>query len=300
MLWFLVAVRLPRFSQLWERRSSLLDADTPPPGRNWWLGRARAPQRVPARNTKSMVTFRDEAIVLRTHLLGEADRIVTMLGKTRGKIRAVAKGVRKTTSRFGARLEPFSVIDVQVYDGKTLDIVQSVDTVAALSKNITNDYPRYTAAAAMVEAADRLTEHDYQQAHYMLLLGGLRSLSQAEHDPGLIVDSYLLRALAIAGWEPSLEVCAVSGEEGEHPFFSVSLGGAVSEDNAPPGTPRISPEVRNLVDALLRGDWARAEGAPLSARPDASGIIAAYTQFHLEKHVKSLSHVDRSTPVVAS
>lgn len=246
-----------------------------------------------------MATYRDDVIVLRTQVLGEADRIVTMLGKTKGKIRAVAKGVRKTTSRFGARLEPFNVVDVQVYDGKTLDIVQSAETLAPLSKTIIDDYPKYTAAAAMVETADKLTEHDYQPAHYMLLLGGLRSLAQGEHDPGLTIDSYLLRSLAIAGWEPSLHVCAVSGEEGDHPFFSVTLGGVVAENHAPPGTPKLSAETKGLLGALLAGDWGSAEAASHKARGEASGVIAAYTQFHLERHVKSLSHIDRAATVVA-
>jgi DNA repair protein RecO (recombination protein O) len=247
-----------------------------------------------------MPTYRDEAIVLRTHLLGEADRIVTMLGRTRGKIRAVAKGVRKTSSRLGARVEPFTVVDTQVYEGKSLDVIQSADVLAPLSKHITNDYPTYTAAAVMVETADKLTEHDYQAAHYALLLGGLQSLSKRQHDPGLSVDSYLLRALAIAGWEPSLEACAVSGQAGPHRYFSVPLGGVIADDVAPPGTPTIHPETATLLGALLRGDWLIAEAAGAAQRSEASGVIAAYTQYHLEKHVKSLPHVDRTTPQAAS
>ena len=66
-----------------------------------------------------MPLYRDEAIVLRTHKLGEADRIVTLLTRQHGKVRAVAKGVRRTTSRFGARLEPFMVVDVQCYEGRS-------------------------------------------------------------------------------------------------------------------------------------------------------------------------------------
>ncbi|QRN79320.1 MAG: DNA repair protein RecO, partial [Nocardiopsis sp. BM-2018] len=66
-----------------------------------------------------MPSFRDDAIVLRTHLLGEADRIVTLLTRNHGKIRAVAKGVRKTSSRFGSRLEPFMFVDIQWASGKS-------------------------------------------------------------------------------------------------------------------------------------------------------------------------------------
>jgi len=65
-------------------------------------------------------TYRDEAVVLRTHKLGEADRIITMLSRRHGKIRAVAKEIRRTTSKFGARLEPFSHIDLQLAVGHTL------------------------------------------------------------------------------------------------------------------------------------------------------------------------------------
>src|SRR5688572_5994380 len=105
-------------------------------------------------------TYREEAVVLRTHKLGEADRSVTMLSKQHGKVRAVAKGVRRTGSRFGARLEPFMVVDLQLYKGRSLDIVQQAVPLASYGAEIVDDYSRYTAATAMVEAADRLTEHE--------------------------------------------------------------------------------------------------------------------------------------------
>ena len=241
-----------------------------------------------------MPTYRDDAIVVRTHLLGEADRIVTLLCKKQGKVRAVAKGVRKTTSRFGSRLQPFNVVDVSLYEGKSLDIVQQADTIASYSEAISHDYPKYTAAMVMVETADRLTEHDYQPDHYALLQGGLRSLADGEHEPGLTVDSYLLRALAIAGWEPSLDACAVTGEAGDHRAFVVSMGGIVAANIAPAGSPKLGDGTKELLVALLAGDWSQAEAAPHRVHSEASGIIAAYTQYHLERHVRSLPHLDRS------
>ena len=87
-----------------------------------------------------MPTYRDEVVVLRTHKLGEADRIVTMLSRRHGKLRAVAKGVRRTSSKFGARLEPFMVADVQLYHGRTLDIVQQAESLGAYGATIVNDY----------------------------------------------------------------------------------------------------------------------------------------------------------------
>ena len=74
--------------------------------------------------------------MLRTHKLGEADRIVTMLSRQHGKLRAVAKGVRRTGSRFGARLEPFMVFDAQFYIGRSLDIVQQAETIGSYGAEI--------------------------------------------------------------------------------------------------------------------------------------------------------------------
>ena len=76
-----------------------------------------------------MPVYREEAVIIRTHKLGEADRIVTMLSRYHGLIRAVAKGVRRTTSKFGSRLEPFMVVDIQLHEGKNLDTVNQVETL---------------------------------------------------------------------------------------------------------------------------------------------------------------------------
>src|SRR3954447_14881960 len=101
--------------------------------------------------------YRDEAVVLRTQKLGEADRIISLLTRRHGKVRAVAKGVRRTGSRFGARLEPFAHVDVQFYTGRTLDVITQVETVDAFVLPLVGDYQRYTAASAVTETADRLS-----------------------------------------------------------------------------------------------------------------------------------------------
>ena len=239
-----------------------------------------------------MPSYRDEVIVLRTHKLGEADRIITMLGKSHGKIRAVAKGVRKTGSRIGSRLEPFAVADVQFYEGRNLDTVQQVETIALLGSDIAADYALYTTASAMVETADKLTDHDHSPPQYTLLLGGMKALARKLHDPDLILDSYILRALAIAGWTPELSHCVLSGEEGNHTHFLVTAGGVVSDKAAPPGTPRLHAETIALLKALVTGDWTVADASDSIARREARGIVAAYLQFHLERSIRSLGHVE--------
>jgi len=238
--------------------------------------------------------YRDEAVVLRTHKLGEADRIVTLLTRQHGKVRAVARGVRRTGSKFGARLEPFMVADVQFYEGRSLDTITQAVTLGSYGAEITADYASYTAASAMVETADKLTEHEPSLQQYLLLVGALRSLSRGEHGVSLTLDSYLLRALSMAGWAPSFHDCAVTGEAGPHSAFVVQLGGVVSDSVAPPGTPRLDGGTLALLSALLTGDWAAADATDNGVRSRASGIVAAYTQWHLERGLRSLEHVERS------
>lgn len=230
-------------------------------------------------------------MVLRTHKLGEADRIVTLLSRQHGKIRAVAKGVRRTASKFGARLEPFMVADIQFYVGKSLDIIQQAETIASYGAEIVDDYPRYTAASVMVETADKITEAEGSTQQYLLLVGALRSLSLSEHPVQLTLDSYLLRALSLAGWAPTFDSCARCGDIGEHENFVIQLGGVICHQCAPTGAAKISSEVLRTLDALIVGDWERAEQAQQSSVNAASGLVSAYTQFHLERGLRSLEHV---------
>lgn len=236
-----------------------------------------------------MPTYRDDAVVLRTHKLGEADRILTLLTRQHGKVRAVAKGVRRTSSKFGARLEPFMAVDAQLYVGRSLDIVQQVDQVGAYGAAIASDYDRYVAANAMAEAADRLVEEgDAQPQQFFLLVGALRSLARGEHAPSVTRDSYLLRALGLSGWTIQLDACARCGEQGPHERFSAQTGGVVCATCAPAGTPRIDGDALEAVSALLAGDWEVVDALDEGTLGRASGVIAAYAQFHLERAIRSL------------
>lgn len=244
--------------------------------------------------------YRDEAVVLRAQKLGEADRILTLLTRERGRIRAVAKGVRKTTSRFGGRLEPFMMIDVQLYEGRSLDTVTQVDTIGAYGLHIVADYARYTAATVMLETAERLTETEREPAvqQFLLLAGGLRTLAAGEHEPGLVLDAYLVRSLSVAGWAPSFVDCARCGAGGPHRAFALGMGGAVCSSCRPPGSAAPHPETLELLAALLTGDWEHADASELRRRREASGLVAAYLQWHLERRVRSLRWVERSNDVI--
>src|ERR1700757_926478 len=171
-----------------------------------------------------MQVFRDDGVVLRTHKLGEADRIITLLTRQNGRVRAVAKGVRRTKSRFGARLEPFTHVDVMLHPGRSLDVITQAEVIRPYGAPLAEDYPRYTAGTAMLETAERLTPVEKEPAlrQFLLLVGGLRALGgTAEHggsedtgagrDSRLVLDAYFLRSLAVAGYAPALDECARCG-----------------------------------------------------------------------------------------
>jgi DNA repair protein RecO (recombination protein O) len=241
-------------------------------------------------------TYRDEGIVLRTQKLGEADRIITLLTRRNGRVRAVARGVRKTSSRIGARLEPFNHVDVQFYEGRSLDNVTQVETIDPIGGRLADDYAKWTSGTAMLETAERLTSEEREPSvqQYALLVSGLRSMAAGEHEPTLILDSYLLRSLAVAGWSPSFDECARCAEPGPHRAFNVQAGGMVCGNCRPPGSAAPSPLAVALLGALLAGDWEVADAAETRERNEASGLVAAFLQWHIERGLRSLPLVDRT------
>lgn len=239
--------------------------------------------------------YRDDAIVLRTHPLGEADRIITLLTRRHGKVRAVAKGVRRTGSRFGARLEPFGLIDVQLHAGRSLHTVTQVVTIDTFAQAISTDYARFTAATAMLETTDRLTEDavDPSQRGFLMLVGALRVMAQGTIAPPLVLDSFLLRTLALSGWAPELRVCASCGAPGPHHAFDVRAGGLVCTSCRRPGAVAVRQSAIEHLVFLLAGDWKNVVTADDTVALEASRLIADTVTWHLERSVRSLGYVER-------
>lgn len=244
--------------------------------------------------------YRDDAVVLRVQKLGESDRIITLLTRRHGRVRAAAKGVRRTTSRFGARLEPFGHVDVQfagdLGNPGRLHTIRQAEGIELFGKRLGRDYPRYTAASAVAETAERLTpvEDEPSLRLFLLTLGALRALSAAEHASTLVLDAYLLRAMGVAGWAPALAGCAVCGTPGRHAAFSVPAGGTVCGDCRPPGAAHPAAATVDLMVALTDGDWRTADASGPGHRRECSGLVAAHLQWHLERGLRSLPLVDRT------
>ncbi|MGI4893939.1 MAG: DNA repair protein RecO [Janthinobacterium lividum] len=240
-------------------------------------------------------SYRDEAVVLRATKLGEADRIITLLSRHHGRIRAVAKGVRRTSSRFGARVEPFTCVDVQLHRGRSLDIITQVEVLAPYGQSIAADYGLYTVGHALLETAERFTEVEGERAtqQYLLLVGALRTLAGREHSAPLVLDAFLLRSLAIAGYAASFTDCARCGAPGPHRAFAVAAGGAMCPTCRPPGSAAPDPATLELLASLLTGDWESADASDERCRREGSGLVAAFLQWHLERGIRSLRHVER-------
>lgn len=246
-----------------------------------------------------MPLYRDEAIVLRTHKLGEADRIITLLTRQHGRVRAVARGVRRTTSKFGSRLEPFTHVDLQLAEGRNLDTITQAETLSPFHAGIGHDYDRYTAGTVMLETADRLVAEEGEPAlqQFLLLVGGLRVLAAGDRAPNQVLDSFLLRSLAVAGYAPSFDACARCGslphEGTSHRWFNPSLGGTLCATCRVPGSASPAPDTLALLGALLAGDWPVVEAAEQRTQREASGLVSAYLHWHLERGLRSLEYVER-------
>ena len=169
-----------------------------------------------------MALYKEQGIVLRTMNLGEADRIVTILTQGIGKVRAVAKGVRKTKSRFGARLEPFTHVDLLLYEGRELDIVTQADIISPFAQ-IRADYGRFVAGEMILEAAEKIIEERERNTRmFMLVLSALRRLCEPDADAPTVADAFLLRLTSLAGFSPSLTACAVRARTSCAPTSSIT------------------------------------------------------------------------------
>jgi DNA repair protein RecO (recombination protein O) len=184
--------------------------------------------------------YRDSGVVLRTIKLGEADRIVTVFTHVHGKVRAVAKGVRKTTSKFGARLEPTSHVALQCYRGRDLDVVTQVEIIES-NRALREGYGLLTHAIPMLEAVDQVgQEREPNPALYRMLSGALRTL--ATQRARAVTAAFFWKLLSIEGFHPLLDVCARCGDdEPALVAFDVEEGGTLCAPCARGGGRPVSP-----------------------------------------------------------
>ncbi len=236
-----------------------------------------------------MALYRDHGIVLRTYKLGEADRIVSFITERHGKVRAVAKGVRKTKSKFGARLEPTSHVALQLYEGRELDIVTQAESVDHF-KPIREDLDRLTRAVTMLEAADQLSlEREPNPDLYRMLLGALRTL--ADRNSALVVAGFHWKLLALEGFRPQVESCITCDTNVGLMAFDPTEGGLLCAEHRR-GT-RVSPEAVELLQQILGGRLALALEAEASpATHEVDHLATRVMEHHIERRLRSVGLLD--------
>ncbi len=233
-----------------------------------------------------MGLYRDQGIVLRTWRLGEADRIVNLLTERHGKVRAVVKGVRKTRSRFGARLEPMVHVSLLFYEGRELDIVTQAEVVE-LFRPVREDLGRLAKASSLLEATDQLAQERHANPRlFVMLLGALRALSA--HDSPLLVPAFFLKLLSSEGFHPLLDECAVCAERYGLVAFDLAHGGTLC--GACAGTDvSLSAAGLDLVRRILGGDLVGALNvAPGPEVVEVERLATRAMEHHLERRLRSL------------
>jgi DNA repair protein RecO (recombination protein O) len=232
--------------------------------------------------------YRDEGVVLRTIKLGEADRIVTIFTQGHGKIRAVAKGVRKTTSRFGARLEPASHVALQIYKGRDLDIVTQVETIES-NRAVREGYGMFTHAVPMLEVVDNVTpDRDPNAALYRMLTGALRTLG--ERRSALVTTAFFWKLLSLEGFQPMLDGCARCGIDGDAGLraFDLADGGMLCDSCSMLSGRAVSPEALDLLRRLLGGSLNSALAEPPGPTTrEVERLALAAVEFYLERRLRS-------------
>src|SRR4051795_5338892 len=230
-------------------------------------------------------SLKTEAIVLRSIRYGEADRILHLYTPHRGRLSAIAKGVRKARSRFGGRLEPFFRLNLVLYEGRgDLLTVTGASTLAGYGR-LRSSGPALGAAGRACDAVLRLLDSgEPNEAAYNLLCNylGLRNAdAEGASAPGAALAFRLKLALA-AGFSPELGGCATCGEAEHLAAFSGAAGGVVCASCEAGGFPLTEEAHRFMVDALAR---------PLSEAPAADRRVAAQADRAITETLEHHAHV---------
>lgn len=233
----------------------------------------------------------DQAIVLRSYPFGDADRVVVLISPNNGKIRTVAKGVRKTKSRFGGRLEPFTHVDLVLYEGRNLDTITQVAIIEPY-RRLRDDLNSVVAAGVMVEGVDAVAQEDESSMRLFLLLQrGLKSL-----DAGLfsedLVTSFLLKLADVVGVAPALVSCASCGRVEDLERFSFAAGGVMCSSCQLEGGVRLREGLTTYLAGLATAELMSLPPINHAISGEAMGIARRFVEYHLDRKLSSLAVIE--------
>jgi len=231
-----------------------------------------------------MAVYSDEAIVIRNYKLGEADKIIVMFTLGRGKVRAVAKGVRRTKSKFGSRLEPGSMVKIQLYEGKNLDTITQVERKYLLT-NQRSDLTLYSRYALMLETLDRFTE-DGEKNPAMYKLASKALMEFDKNSNPLVVSAFVAKMLTLEGIQPRIDSCVSCNSETDLVAFQLSEGGVTCKDCR--RGQYVSPEVLQALQRVFEGKVREMlDSTPENVMFELEAITTQMVEQHTEKRLKS-------------
>lgn len=231
-----------------------------------------------------MAIYHDRGIVLRSHDLGESDRIITLITEDHGKVRAVAKGIRKTKSRFGGRLEITNHVALTLYEGRSLDTITQAD-VLDYFRTVRESLDRLARVMPLLEVVDAVSsEGRSDQRLYQMLLGALRALGDGE--AALIVPAFFWKLLAHEGMRPEVHCCASCGTTDDLVAFELNEGGVLCRD-CRRGS-RLTPDGLALLRRILGGQLASVlEDEPSPAGHEVEQLATGALEHLLERRLRA-------------
>ena len=235
--------------------------------------------------------------MIRHREFGEADRILTLYTLEKGKLQAIAKGVRKLKSRKAGHLEPFTQVSLQLAKGRNLEIVTQAETIRNFD-NIRENLKLTAQAAYVLELLDRLTyEEGENRLLYNLVVETLSRLD-AGISPGLVVHYYEVHLMDILGFKPQLQECVVCGAaiQPENQYFSARLGGVVCPQSlsGDPGAWQVSMDALRYMRFFQRSPWPQVKNRSIPEEVDRelSQLIEKYLTYLLEYNLKTPGFLD--------
>ena len=233
-----------------------------------------------------MTLYRDKGVVLRSYKLGESDRIVVLMTEQHGKVRAVAKGIRKTKSKIGARLEPMSHVEVQLYKGRELDTVSQVELIDS-SARLHSNLDKLTQGMSMLEAVDQIAEDREPSPHlYRMLHGALNALMEQESP--VMLAAFYWKLLAAEGVSPQVQACVGCASKDGLVAFDIFHGG-VQCRTCRTGI-SISPPAIDLLQQVLGGQLNVALAQPESpASFEVNQLATQAMEHHIERRLRSVA-----------
>lgn len=234
--------------------------------------------------------FKTEGIILKTHCLGEADRIFTILSPDKGKFKAVGKGVRKINSQFSGKMDIFCYLDLVVSKGRNLDVIKQVSLKDSYF-SLRNDLKKLAYAMYMLELTDAmLEERDASESIFNLLVCSLKFLEKTPH-PELVTTYFQLHFIKLLGYRPSLDKCNVCKHKvGDKHFFSPFRGGIICPDcnKEEQYTQPLSEMTKDLMETMLISPISRLPDFTVKSCRELENILQAVFQYHTGKKFKAV------------